>query len=201
MGRAIIVLLLLALSLSAGCARVGNKKVMLLSASERELVLKDRNGVAPPIRSREFKKETLEIFGLGPTREGEKRWDLKWSWERGISTPGKPSADNAAYDDDGNLIVAPEVVNTYKIPDLHAGIAYDFTADKIRTLLEVEVLEIKVPRLRWLSTGVVASNQYLGVHLSKRWTSIFEVETGIILGHDFDIDKTTTGLAGLVIKF
>jgi hypothetical protein len=134
-------------------------------------------------------------------KQDESPWGFKWSWDRGVSTPGKPSEDNPDYDEDGNLIVDPEVVRAYKIPDIHVGAAYDFTEDKIRSLMEVELFELKVPKLRYLPVGITAGEQYLGGHISKKWVSVFEIETGLFFGRDFEEDRNTWGLGGLIIRF
>lgn len=147
------------------------------------------------------RKIKLDLREMKEEREKRDDWGFKWSWDRGVNTPGKPSADNPEYDDEGNLIVSSEVVNTHKIPDLHTGFLWDIEEDKLRASLEVEVFELQVPRLGYLPVGIVGAEQYLGLHLSKRWTSIFEVETGVFFGRDFEVDKNTWGLAGMIIKF
>jgi hypothetical protein len=152
------------------------------------------------LATRDFKTD-LKRMKKEREQEREDAWGFKWSWDRGVATPGKPSADNPQYDDDGNLIVAPEVVRTYKVPDLHTGLLWDVTEDKLRAALEVEIFELKVPKLRYLPVGIVGAEQYLGLHISKRWTSIYEIETGVFFGRDFDVDRNTWGLAGLIIKF
>ena len=195
----------------------------LLSPEEKELIQTHREMKArPAVREKSFPKrpapetkeeaiKELSLVARDLKREAkeikeareksEDAWGFKWSWDRGVATPGKPSADNPDYDADGNLIVNPEIVRSYKIPDIHAGFSYDFTEDKLRSLLEVELFELKVPKLRYLPVGITAAEQYLGMHISKRWTSIFEIETGLFLGRDFDTDRNTWGIGGLIIKF
>ena len=190
------------LGVMSGCRVFGDRSSLMLSPEELALVQEHRKNNPPEItRSRAVLTEFGENFGLLSSHADEAPWDFRWSWDRGVSTPGAPSEDNPEYDADGNLIVAPEIARTYSIPDMHAGIMYDFTEDKVRSLLEVELFEFKAPRLRWWSVGVDAAEGYLGAHISKRWTSIFEVETGLFVGRDFETDTTTWGLGGLIIKF
>lgn len=193
------VALLFVLSVLSGCRVIGDRSLTALSPEEKSLIDAHRVKKNEPSR---VKRISRELTGKSDNLElDEVRWAFKWSWDKGVATPGKPSKDNPEYDNDGNLIVSPEVARTYKIPDLHTGLGYDFTEDKLRALLEVELFELKVPKLRYLSVGVLGAEQFLGVHLSKRWTSIFEVESGIFCGYDFDTKATTWGISALVIKF
>jgi len=214
------------LVLSSGCRVIGDKSVSLLSPEEKELIETHRELKRRPARKKrsvvkypnpKTKEEAMENLSVAlqdlkadakelrkeneARRLEEGRWGFKWSWDRGVATPGKPSADHPEYDNDGNLIVSPEVVRSYRIPDIHVGAFWDVTEDKLRSVLEVEVFELKVPRFNHFPVGIVAAEQYLGIHISKRWTSVFEIETGIAVGRDFDSDKNTVGLGALIIKF
>lgn len=185
-----ILALCLCLVFCSGCRVIGDRSVSLLSPEEKAMIEARRESAS--LRERNLVRVDVPE---------EKAWDFKWSWDRGVAAPGEPSEDHPEYDEDGNLIVSPEIVRTYRIPDIHAGLMYDLSEDKLRSLLEVEVFELKVPKLRYLPVGVTAAEQYLGVHISKRWTSVFEIETGIFLGHDFEKDRNTWGLGGLIIRF
>jgi hypothetical protein len=196
---------------AVGCdTGIGNRRVLMLSPDEKQLVMdhradkevktKERGIEQPKSKTEKF----FNIFSSTPPEleaRSEKSWDFKWSWDRGIATPGKPSADNPEYDNDGNLIVKPEIVRAFKIPDLHTGTVWDITEDKLRAVLEVEVADFKTPVIGWMSTGVLAGEQYLGMHLSKRLVPIFEIETGIAFGYDMETDTKTIGLDLLIIKF
>jgi len=197
-----------------GCNTVGNRSLALLSPEEREMVLAYRqrqvksrkNSVKPrPVsadrKSRHKEAGMLPIKIALPKKPRRAERRFRWSWDRGVVTPGKPSKDHPDYDEDGNLIVAPEVVRTYKIPEMHSGLLWDLDQNMVRAALEVELCEIRIPKARWLGVGVVGAEQFLGVHVSKCWTSVFEIETGLFAGWDFDENEVTWGLAGLIIKF
>lgn len=181
-------LFLVFLLIFCGCG-LKNKHLVLLSPEEKthieNLRAKDKN---------KDKQKSLVI-----DTKPEKSWGFQWSWDRGVATPGE-EVNNSGYDAEGNLIVAPEVYRTYKVPDLHVGTGYDFVLDKLRAFLEVEICEFKTPA-GYFPFGFLAGEQFLGFHLSKRWTSILEIETGIFVGQDFDENKTGAGINFFVIKF
>ena len=205
--------MLLSVLMLAGCdgLGVGNRRTMLLSPQEAELVKKSREidsgkkGVkfTPRglLRPMSVNKEAVEDDSGATIEEIEDPWKFRWSWDKGIATPGKPSADNPDYDDDGNLIVKPEVVRAFKIPDLHTGVLYDITENKLRAILEVEIAEFKTPVLGKMATGIIAGEEYLGFHLSKQIIPIFEIESGIAFGRDFEENENTVGIDFLIIKF
>ena len=139
-------------------------------------------------------------LGCSPARD-ERAWDLTWSWQGRIQKVGKPSAENPDYDDDGNLIVSPEVMNTYRFPDLHAGMTYDIEFGRARPVLECEVLEFKAPGIRWNSVGVIGGEDLIGLHLSHRWTSVYEVCTGVFYAYDTNEASPTFGVLFLIMKF
>lgn len=116
-------------------------------------------------------------------------------------TPASVSTTNPGYDADGNLIVPPEIKATYHMPDVHAGLAADWEAKRLRPVLEMEVLEFKAPYIRTNTVGIMAGEDLVAVHLSHQWTSIFEVSTGMFFGYDTEIHHRTFGLNVLVIKF
>jgi len=196
--RLTCVLLGFSLFVFSGCNAVGDRSMMMLSPEEKDMVVKAREQKKTPSRTKQIGRE---LIGKSATEEKEDAWGFKWSWDRGISAPGKPSADNPNYDDEGNPIVSPEVARTYSAPDLHTGLLFDVKEKKVRAALEVEVFELKVPKLRYMPFGVLGAEQFLGVHLSKRWSSIFEIESGIFCGEDFNTHEIVWGLSGLIIKF
>jgi hypothetical protein len=210
----------------AGCdgVGVGNRRAVMLTPEERILVQDYRDGkpVAvksdPTVRPMSADRGLLDLMS-SPTMSAETSYVLKdevppvaepiedlksfrWSWDRGYATPGKASKDNPEYDDSGNLIVDPEVYRAYKIPDLHSGVGVDLSGDfNIRALIEVELAEFRVPKAGWFSTGILAGEQFLGWHVSKEWIRVFEIETGMYVGYDFETDDNVFGLTGLIIKF
>jgi hypothetical protein len=71
------------------------------------------------------------------------------------------------------------VARTYRVPDMSAGLMYDLK--RVRPNLAVELLDKKT-----LCVDLVGAEDFLGVGISKRWTSIFEIKTGIGAGWDFE---------------
>ena len=197
--KAIYFILCILVCFSSVCRVVGDRSMIMVTPEEKIMIEQSRKSKQKTRVVNKIKNRVFPDLILEPQRE--KSWGFKWAWDRGISAPGKPSKENPDYDDDGNLIVSPEVVNTYKIPDLHSGFGYDFKADKFRAFLEMEVCEFKVPKFRYLPVGFLAAEQFVGVHLSKRWSSIFEIESGVFVGKDFETNETTWGISALVIKF
>jgi len=196
----------------AGCdgVGVGNRRALLVTPEEKELVLDARKLKAGEevkgtprglLRPMSVNKDVAVDEESVAEETIEPAWKFKWSWDKGIATPGKPSADNPDYDDEGNLIVKPEIVRAFKLPDIHSGVLYDFTEDHLRAVLEVEIADFKTPVLGKMSTGLLAGEQYLGLHISKQIIPIFEIEAGLAFGRDFDTDNNTIGCDFLIIKF
>lgn len=93
---------------------------------------------------------------------------------------GAPPLSGGHYTDEGEWIPDNKTIaRTYKMPDMSAGLMYD--VKRIRPSLAVEVFDY-----RTCSMDVVGSEDFIGVGLSKRWTSIFEIKTGIGVGWDFE---------------
>ena len=111
------------------------------------------------------------------------------------------SPTNPQYDVDGNLIVSPEISNTYRMPDIHAGVALDWNFKRVRPVIEMEMFEFKAPYVRYNEVGVFAGDDLIGIHLSHRWTSIVEFNTGVFGGYDTMEHHSTFGLSLLMIKF
>lgn len=193
---------------------VGDRRAMMVSPEEKEFVNKMREvkkaedptkivnkGMKPrallrPMSADLDKDDTKEDI------DSVKEWQFKWSWDKGVATPGKPSADNPKYDDDGNLIVSAETIRAYKVPDISSGIAVDVNGDnKIRAVLEVEACEFRVPKLGWFTSGLLAGDEFLAWHVSKEWLRIFKVSTGVYVGRDFDTNDNVFGVNALIIKF
>ena len=115
---------------------------------------------------------------------------------------GKEDPDNPGFDSDGNKIPPPEVLATYSFPDIHAGYAWVAgEKNKITPTLGVEIMEVKIPLLRWFSVQVGAGSDELHLYIGKRFTSIFEITAGPILSRRFDEEDWEFGLQVTVIKF
>lgn len=198
----------------AGCdgVGVGNRRALLVTPEEKEMVLAGRKLQAGEkevkgtprglLRPMSVNKDVAVDEESVAEETIEPAWKFKWSWDKGIATPGKPSADNPDYDDEGNLIVKPEVVRALKMPDISAGICFDFNGDnKIRSVLEVEAFEFKVPKFGYFTSGVLAGEEFLGWHVSKEWLRIFKVQSGFYIGRDYDTNDNAWGLDLLVIRF
>ena len=125
-------------------------------------------------------------------------------WEADTAFKPRPKvilASTPGYDSDGNLLVSTEIENTYRFPDIHAGVTYDVEFGRVRPVLEVELLEFKAPYVRWNQVGILVGEDLIGAHLSHRWTSIYEVSTGVWVGYDTNEHDTTFGFAAFIMKF
>jgi len=107
----------------------------------------------------------------------------------------------AQYDSDGNLIVPPEVKNTYIMPDVHAGYAYIATTRKVTPVLEIEIYQCNLPLISETNLCIGAGNDAAFLSINKVWTSIYEISTGVLFGRDFEEDTWIVGVEILVIKF
>lgn len=129
-----------------------------------------------------------------------KSWDFKPGFEHLKIGPGKPGG----FDKDGNYIPEiPEVVTTYSIPDISIGSigTINGSNSKITPYTGVELFEFRIPYVRWFKTELVVGNQLTGFYLGKRWSSIFEITTGVFFGRDFDSDGWVWGIGADFIKF
>lgn len=127
---------------------------------------------------------------------------FRWGWDRGISKFSKKRSNiNPNYDEHGNYIPPKSVSRTYRIPDIHSGVGYDVKANKMRVFLEMELLEAKITKSHTLMCGMIGGEEFVGIHLSKKLTSIFEIGAGAFVGFDFDEKECTYGVDLLLIKF
>ena len=133
--------------------------------------------------------------------KAEPALDFRWAWDKGVATPGKPGKINPEYDDKGNLIVPKEVSQTYQVPDVLSGFAWDVTTDELRALVAVEVFEVKLASTGWWAGGLMASPEFVGAYFDKRVTSVIEVQMGVFGGRDLAEDEYTWGVNALIIKF
>ena len=115
---------------------------------------------------------------------------------------GKENPETPGFDKDGNKIPSPEVLATYYFPDIHAGYAWvDGDKGKLTPTLGVEILEVKVPVLRWFSIQLGAGTDELHVYVGKRFTSVFEITAGPMFSRRFDEEEWSWGFGATVIKF
>ncbi len=140
---------------------------------------------------------------LTPLNSGCHKEKGSWGFTTNLLPEKKlpPHSEHPGYDEDGNLIVDPEIRWTYHMPDIHAGFTYDFKFRRARPVIGLELCEFKAPLIRWNQIGVFGGEDLVGVHLSHRWTSIFEVSTGVWYGYDTSEQQPTFGVALLIIKF
>lgn len=103
----------------------------------------------------------------------------------GAPTPSSPAPTKKKdpgghYNEEGEWIPDNKTIaRTYKIPDLSAGFMYD--TKRLRPCLAVELFD-----KRTCAMDIVGAEDFIGLSISKRWTSIFEIKTGIGAGWDFE---------------
>jgi len=115
-----------------------------------------------------------------------------------------PSADEKTtghFDPDGSWHPEdPTVENTYQMPDISAGFLFDLKEYGIYPSLSVELLDMR--RIK-IDSGVAVQRIYL--YGGYRWTSIFELSTGLWAGIYIIEDKGGVGfnygIAMTIMKF
>ena len=126
-----------------------------------------------------------------------------------------------------NDVWVPEdktIVATYKIPDISSGLTFDFKYKRVRPVLALELYDGKVPILPKLDFKIFkkkiktigkkvnmkidffVGEDFTGIIFSKRWTSLFEISTGIFVAYDWAGNNKkdrgiTTGVNFLIIKY
>ena len=100
---------------------------------------------------------------------------------RGATEPAKNKKDAGGHwTEEGEWVPDDKTIaRTYKFPDVSAGFMYDLK--RVRPNLAVELFDKKT-----VAMDIVGAEDFLGVSISKRWTSIFEIKTGIGAGWDFE---------------
>lgn len=127
--------------------------------------------------------------------------ELRFFWDRAPAI-GAEDPENPGFDKEGNKIPSAEVYATYYMPDVCSGLNVLVQPDaRITPVVGVELLEFKLPYVRWFSTQVQVGNQLVDVYVGKRLTSIFEVTIGGFVGRDFEEDAWTWGIGGTLLRF
>jgi len=117
--------------------------------------------------------------------------------------PTSPNISGGHYNEHGEWIPDNKTIaRTYKMPDMSAGLNGDL--HRIRPVLAVELIDYRTGCL-----DIIGGEDMLGLCISKRWTSIFEIKTGVTVFYDFDRGwrkdpdhpGINLGLSFLIIKF
>lgn len=131
----------------------------------------------------------------------KKPFEVRFFWDRGPKI-GPEDPSNPGYDKDGNKIPSPGVAATYFFPDIHAGMAWiDGNKQLLTPTINIELMEFKVPFLRWFIVAVGAGSQEVHIYLGKRITSVLETSIGPMIVYRFDEDDWSYGFQGTLIKF
>ena len=130
----------------------------------------------------------------------EKPFEFRFAWQKRFETskaePGKVDAEGVYQPE------TPEVDAALQFPDIHAGLNAEVRPEfKLTPTVGVEVVEFKVPYLRWFNVQVQGGNQLVDVYLGKRLISVFEVTIGPWYGYDFEEHDTCWGVGGTLIRF
>lgn len=94
------------------------------------------------------------------------------------------------------------VKNTYDLPDLDSGFAYDFETNRLRPVLGFEVYDGLRAGLGYpvkLNTGVAEDLAFTSA--TVRFTSIIEFSAGVFAGYDVDRREHVAGPIILITKF
>lgn len=127
--------------------------------------------------------------------DSDKLVEIRMSWQA-----HKPAAQPS--DEKPPFEVPPEVVATYQFPDIHAGMNYVLGTEKRLTpTVGIEILEFKLPVVRWFNVQAQGGNQLVDIYVGKRFTSVIEITAGAWWGYDFEEHDTTWGLGATLIKF
>lgn len=86
------------------------------------------------------------------------------------------------------------IYNTYFFNDTSTG--FLFKNDKILTIFGIEVYD-----KNYFCIDTIFGNQTIGLSFSKKFTSIFEIKSGLSLFYDLDIDEYKIGINFLYTKF
>ncbi len=96
--------------------------------------------------------------------------------------PHKNTSDELVFNDDGSLI-DPELERTYAFPDLATFTGYNVKYNQAEAGLALELWDKKDWRLKG---DIFFTTNTVGLNWSKKWTSIFEISTGVGVGYTFD---------------
>jgi len=132
--------------------------------------------------------------------DDKKPFELRWAWEKGVeqskAEPGKVDADGVYQPE------TPEATAALQFPDIHAGMNVEIRPEvKLTPTVGVEILEFKVPYLRWFNVQAQAGNQLIDVYCGKKLLSVYEITAGAWFGYDMDEHDTCWGVGGTLIKF
>lgn len=139
--------------------------------------------------------KTLDFGGVD-----EKPFEARFAWQKRFETS---KADPGKIDDKGVYQPeTPEVEAALQFPDIHAGMSVVIQPKpRITPTVNVEIVEFKVPVLRWFSVQVGAGNQLAEIYLGKRLVSVFEITAGPWVGYDFEEHDRSWGVAATLIRF
>lgn len=148
---------------------------------------------------------------------------FKFGWQRGDKQPapeggqnieGLDGPSNGHFNDDGEWVPDdPTIAATYQIPDISSGFIIDIGSalsdeerrrgEFLSPSLQIELIEFdtQIPYVRTLKVDLGAAYQRPFIYLGKKWTSIFEVSTGVFAGWNFDTNELSYGVGATIIKF
>jgi len=133
--------------------------------------------------------------------DDEKAFEARFFWDR-IPKMGEEDPENPGFDRDGNKLPSPETLVTYYMPDVSVGMALEVQPQaRLTPLMSLEVMEFKVPKLRWFSVQLMAGMDMIGLYCGKRFTSILEITAGPWFGRDLIEDDFAWGLSATIQKF
>lgn len=111
--------------------------------------------------------------------DDKKPFEAEFFWDRWPEIKDE-DPKNPGFDTDGNKIPSPETYVTLYFPKITAGAAGIVHGEQSRftPTIGAVVADLKAPYVRWWQVQIVGGADMVGAGLYKRWTSIFEFDTG-----------------------
>jgi len=105
------------------------------------------------------------------------------------------------FTEDGRYIPSsPEIERTYSFPDVGSGYVYDAKHNEFGPTIQIELLDKDLPYVRAMTLEVGASQNTGMIVLNKRWTSIWEVKSGLWYGWQFKDHEPAFGVSFTISK-
>lgn len=144
--------------------------------------------------------KTLSRLDFGG--DDNKPFEAEMFWDRWPEIK-EEDPKNPGFDADGNKIPKPETYITMYFPKITAGASGTVYGDKSRITPTVGIVaaDLKAPYVRWWQVEVIGGADMVGVGLFKRWTSVFEFDTGVTYFWDPSTHKWGLAAGFTITKF
>lgn len=118
---------------------------------------------------------------------------------------GCASLQEGTVNENGDYVPAEAGVETvFSFPEIGTGIIA--SDELVSAVLTAEIIDKEIPLVKSVTVDTYFGGNMIGVIVAKRWTTIFELKTGIFLGWDIDYAVESDrrfryGLAFTLTKF